>query len=70
MAIEFNIYTYDAYFLQCAKKEEVEVRRKDGSVYSLKSKKRNSDSPFNVAGVKIKTTTKNILDAIRDTRAG
>ncbi len=71
-----KVFTYSearqnfSKILQLAKKEEVEIRRKDGSVYSLKSKKRKSDSPFNVVGVKTKATTKNVLDAIRDTRAG
>ena len=71
-----KVFTYSearqnlAKILQLAKNEEVEIRRKDGSVYSLKAKKRTRRSPFDVAGIKTKATTEDILEAIRRSRAG
>ncbi len=71
-----KVFTYSearqnfSKILQLALNEEVEIRRKDGSIFSLKSKTRKSKSPFNVAGVKTKATTKNIIDAVRDSRLG
>jgi hypothetical protein len=71
-----KVFTYSevrqnfSKLLQFAKSEEIEIRRKDGSVYSLKSKARRKKSPFDVSGVKTKATTKNIIDAVRDSRTG
>jgi hypothetical protein len=71
-----RVFTYSearqnlSKILQLAKKEEIEIRRKDGSVYSLKSKAKRIKSPFDVAGIKTKATTRNIIDAVRDSRAG
>lgn len=71
-----KVFTYSearqnlSKILQLAKKEEIEIRRKDGSVYSLRSKTKRPESPFDVTGVKTKATTKNIIDAVRDSRAG
>jgi len=50
-----KVFTYSearqnfAKILQLAKREEIEIRRKDGSVYSLKSKRKTKKSPFDVA---------------------
>lgn len=71
-----KVFTYSearqnfSKILQLALNEEVEIRRKDGSIFSLKSKTRKSKSPFDVAGVKTTATTKNIIDAVRDSRSG
>jgi len=71
-----KVFTYSearqnlSKILQFAKKEEIEIRRKDGSVYSLKAKTKIPKSPFDISGVKTKATTKNIIDAVRDSRAG
>ncbi len=71
-----KVFTYSearqnfSKILQLAKSEEIEIHRKDGSVYSLKSKARRKKSPFDVSGVKTKATTKNIIDAVRDSRTG
>lgn len=71
-----KVFTYSearqnfSKILRLALNEEIEIRRKDGSVFSLRSKTKKSKSAFNVAGVKTKVTTKNIIDAIRDSRAG
>jgi len=57
-----------AKLLLLAQEEEVEIRRKDGSVFSLKSKEKNTSSPFNIEGIDTKVTTQNILDAVKDSR--
>ena len=48
---------------------EVEIRRKDGTLFSLRLKEKPAVSPFNVPGIKTKATTQDILDAIRDSRS-
>ena len=57
-----------ARLLILAQKEEVEIRRRDGSVFSLKVKKNASRSPFDVPGVKTRATTADILDAVSESR--
>ena len=57
-----------ARLLVLAQKEEVEIRRRDGSVFSLKVKKNVTKSPFDVPGVKTRATTADILDAISTSR--
>ena len=57
-----------ARLLILAQKEEVEIRRRDGSVFSLKVKKRATKSPFDVPGVNTRATTADILDAISTSR--
>jgi hypothetical protein len=70
-----KVFTYSearqnlAKLLVLAQSEEVEIRRKDGSVFSLRAKRRESKSPFDVPGVSTATTTSDILDAIRESRA-
>jgi len=49
-------------------KEEVQIRRRDGALFSLTSKNNNPASLFNVPGIKTKATTKDILEAIRSSR--
>ena len=57
-----------AQLLILAQKEEVEIRRRDGSVFSLKVKKNSPRSPFDVPGVKTRATTADILDAVGESR--
>ena len=57
-----------AQLLILAQKEEVEIRRRDGSVFSLKVKKNAPKSPFDVPGVKTRATTADILDAVGESR--
>ena len=57
-----------ARLLILAQKEEVEIRRRDGSVFSLKVKKNAPRSPFDVPGVKTRATTADILDAVGESR--
>jgi hypothetical protein len=71
-----KVFTYSearqnlSKLLRLAQKEEIEIRRKDGSVFSLKIKDQKTKSPFDVAGVKTKATTQDILDAVRESRMG
>jgi hypothetical protein len=71
-----KVFTYSearqnlAKLLIIAQEEEVEIRRKDGTIFSLTSKKKKSSSPFDVPGIKTKATTQDILNAIRDSRVG
>jgi len=57
-----------AQLLVLAQKEEVEICRQDGSVFSLKAKKSATKSPFDVPGVNTRATTADILGAIRTSR--
>ncbi len=71
-----KVFTYSeacqnlSNLLIIAQNEEIEIRRKDGAVFSLMAKKRKPASPFDVPGIKTKATTQNILDAVRDSRMG
>lgn len=71
-----KVFTYSearqnlSKILVLAQSEEVETKRKDGAVFSLKEKKKAPSSPFDVAGIKTKATTQNILDAIENSRMG
>lgn len=71
-----KVFTYSearqnlAKLLIIAQEEEVEIRRKDGAIFSLTSKKKKSRSPFDVPGIKTKATTQDILNAIKDSRVG
>jgi hypothetical protein len=57
-----------ADLLNLAQSEDVEIRRKDGSVFVLRAKKQTDDSPFDVPGIKTRATTEDIVDALRESR--
>jgi antitoxin (DNA-binding transcriptional repressor) of toxin-antitoxin stability system len=69
-----KIFTYSearqnlSQLLILAQKEEVVIRRRDGSVFSVTPKRIRSKSPFDVAGIKTRATTEDILNAIHDSR--
>ena len=69
-----QVFTYSearqnlSRLLKLAQKEEVEIRRRDGALFSLTSKMKKATSPFDVPGIKTKATTEDILDAIRSSR--
>ena len=69
-----KIFTYSearqnlARLLVFAQKEEVEIRRRDGSVFSVKAKKSATKSPFDVPGINTRATTADILDAVGTVR--
>ena len=54
--------------LTIAQNEEVEIRRKDGAIFSLTPKMKDVKSPFDVSGIKTRVTTQDILNAVRDSR--
>ncbi len=71
-----KVFTYSearqnlSSLLIMAQNEEIEIRTKDGAIFSLTAKKSKSKSPFDVPGIKTKATTQNIIDAVRDSRMG
>lgn len=70
-----KVYSYSearqqlAKVLDIAKSEEVIIKRRGGETFSLIFKK-TFTSPFDVPGIKTKATTKDILDAVRESRSG
>jgi prevent-host-death family protein len=68
-----KVYTYSearqrlADVLNTAKKEEVVIKRRGGETFSIIFKK-STKSPFDVPGIKTKATTKDILEAVRESR--
>ena len=55
--------------LDIARGEEVVIKRRGGETYSVIFKA-PTKSPFDVPGIKTKATTSDILDAIKESRAG
>ncbi len=71
-----KVFTYSearqnlSELLNIAQKEEVEIRRRDGTIFSLTAKKENTKSPFDVSGMKTKAATSDILRAVKESREG
>ncbi|MCG6868369.1 MAG: prevent-host-death protein [Gammaproteobacteria bacterium] len=69
-----KVFTYSearqnlAKLLVLAQEEAIEIRRRDGTVFLLTAKKELAPSPFDVPGIKTKATTRDILDAVRESR--
>lgn len=70
-----TVFTYSqarqklARVLDIAKREgSVQITRKDGSLFSLTALKKTKRSPFKIQGIKTRASTKDILDAVRETR--
>lgn len=69
-----KVFTYSearqnlSRLLSLAQNEEVLIRRKDGSVFVLKSRPGKNKSPFDVPGVDTSATKQDILDAIKASR--
>jgi prevent-host-death family protein len=69
-----KVYTYSearqhlSKVLDIAREEEVVIKRRGGETFSLVYKK-TQKSPFDVPGVKTSATTKDILEAIRESRS-
>ena len=55
--------------LDLARSEEVMIKRRGGEIFKVMFKKASSSSPFDVPGVKTNASTKDILDAIQDSRS-
>jgi hypothetical protein len=69
-----KVYTYSdarqkfSTVLESAQREgKVLVRRRDGRLFSIRPEK-ESESPFNVAGIKTKVETLEIIDILREER--
>lgn len=68
-----KVYTYSearqrlADVLNIARNEEVIIKRRGGETFSIIFRK-NQKSPFDVQGIQTKTTTKDILEAVRESR--
>jgi hypothetical protein len=69
-----KVYTYSearqrlSEVLNIARTEEVVIKRRGGEFYSIIFK-RIQKSPFDVPGIKTAATTKDILDAIKESRS-
>jgi len=69
-----KVYTYSearqklSEVLDIARSEEVIIKRRGGETFTLVFKK-SPKSPFDVPGIKTKATTKDIIDAVRESRA-
>ncbi|ODS34430.1 MAG: hypothetical protein SCARUB_00441 [Candidatus Scalindua rubra] len=69
-----KVYTYSearqrlSEVLDIARKEKVIIKRRKGETFSIIYKK-PTKSPFDVPGINTKATTKDILDAIRESRS-
>ncbi len=69
-----KVFTYSearqnlSKLLKFAQVEEVEIRRRDGTVFSIVSKKGKLTSPFDVDGIRTKATTQDILNAVEESR--
>ncbi len=70
-----KVFTYSearqnlSKILNIAQNEEVEIRRRDGSSFTLISKKNKTKSPFDVEGIETNASTEDILAAIRESRS-
>lgn len=68
-----KVYTYSearqrlSEVLNQAQTEEVVIRRRDGTVFSVKAR-RTKKSPFDVKGFRAKITKKDIVRAVVDSR--
>jgi len=68
-----KVYTYSearqrlADVLNIARTEDVVIKRRGGETFSIIFRE-STKSPFDVPGIKTKATTKDILDAIRESR--
>ncbi len=54
--------------LDTARKEEVLITRRGGDTFSVICKAK-PESPFDVPGIKTKATTKDILNAVKESRS-
>ena len=70
-----KVYTYSearqkfSMVLDIAKFEDVIIKRRGGETFKVIFTK-SPKSPFDVAGVKTKATTGDILNAVKESRAG
>lgn len=69
-----QVFTYSearqnlAKLLKLAQHEEVEIRRRDGSLFSLKAKQPTGESPFEVSSTASDATRQDVVSAVRESR--
>ena len=69
-----KVFTYSqarqnlSKLLILAQSEDIEIRRKDGSVFVLRAKTVQPTSPFDVPAVEAEATTDDILEAVHTSR--
>ena len=69
-----KVYTYSearqrfSEVLNIARTEEVIIKRRGGEAFSITFKK-GDKSPFDVPGIKTRATTKDILEAVKESRS-
>lgn len=69
-----KVYTYSqarqrlSQVLDTARREEVLIRRRGGETFSVVFKS-TPESPFDVPGIETGATTRDILDAVRESRS-
>jgi prevent-host-death family protein len=69
-----KVYTYSearqrlSEVLNIARTEEVVIKRRGGESFSIIFRQ-SQKSPFDVSGIKTAATTKDILDAIKESRS-
>ena len=70
-----KVYTYSearqklSELLDLARSEEVLIKKRSGELFTI-AYKQPSASPFDVKGVKTRTTTKDIMEAVEASRSG
>ena len=68
-----KVYTYSearqklSKVLDIARSEEVIIKRRGGETFTVVYQK-SSKSPFDVPGIKTRATTKDIINAVRESR--
>lgn len=68
-----RVFTYSearrrlSELLDMAQKEEVIIKRRGGEAFTVRYR-RSDRSPLDVPGVKTRATTKDILDAVKESR--
>jgi hypothetical protein len=70
-----KVFTYSearqnlAKLLDLAQDEAIEIRRRDGAVFTLTVKRQQTGSPFDIPGIQSSATTQDILDAVQESRS-
>ena len=70
-----KVYTYSearqkfSMVLDISRSEDVIIKRRGGETFKVIFNK-SPKSPFDVVGIKTKATTKDILNAVRESRSG
>ena len=70
-----KVYTYSearqkfSMVLDIARFEDVIIKRRGGETFKIIFTK-SPKSPFDIAGIKTKATTKDILNAVKESRSG